>query len=111
MRVSHISLNIYAAGAPLDDQEQIMTLCGLLPSPPYLRAVIERPARTQGSQDEAVRFVRCIGRELCVFWVPHVTEVEAAAITAACARIRKWSIEAFIGAVSRALGAKVQRLQ
>jgi len=103
-------MKLYAAGASLDgDEEAIMWLSALLPSPPHLRAVVEDPDLTHG--EETVRFIRCVGRELCVFWVPDVTEEQAAAITAACEPIRKWSVEAFATAVGRALDAEVQRLQ
>ena len=102
-------MKLYAAGASLDDEEQIMWLSALLPSPPHLRAVLVHPDLTHG--EETVRFIRCVGRELWVFWVPDVTEDQAAAITAACEPIRRWSVEEFSKAVGRALGAKVQRLQ
>jgi hypothetical protein len=106
-------LRIYAAGAPLDDEEAIMWLSALLPSPVYLRAIVEPPTSTHRLEEEtdSVRFVRCVGRELYVFWVPDVTTPQAAAITAACEPIRKWSVEAFTAAVGRALNAKVLRMQ
>ena len=88
-----------------------MLLSVLFESPAYLRAVIAPAAHAQVSPDETVRFARCVGRELYVFWVPNVTEEQAAAITTACRRIKTWSIEAFTAAVGRALDAKVQRLQ
>jgi len=102
-------LQIYAAGVPLDDEEQIIWLSALFPSPPHLRAVVQHPDLTHG--EETVRFIRCVGRELWVFWVPDVTEEQAAAITAACEPISKWSVGAFAAAVGRAIGAPVHRLQ
>jgi len=105
------NLKIYAAGAPLDDEEAIMYLCALLPSPNYLCAVVEPPDPAQDPEQESVRFVRCLGRDLWVFWVPDVSSDQAAAITAACEPIRRWSVEAFTAAVGRALGARVTRVQ
>jgi hypothetical protein len=103
-------MKLYAAGASIDDEEEIMWLSALFESPPHLRAVVQHPDLTHG--EETVRFIRCVGRELWVFWVPDVTEQLAAAITATCEPIRKWSTEAFIAAVARTLpGARVTRLQ
>src|SRR5258708_31567348 len=102
-------LSIYVASAPANDEESVMYLCACLPAPAYLRAIVEHPAPARG--EETVRFVRCVGRELCVFWLPDVTDEEAAAIAAACEPIGRWSVEAFTAAVGRALGATVRRLQ
>jgi hypothetical protein len=106
---------VYVASAPLDYEEAVMLLLALLPSPPSLRAIMEHPARTQAPAEgsETVRFVRCVGRgrEISIFWVPDLTAQQAAAIAATCEPIRKWSVEAFISAVSRALGTEVKRLQ
>jgi hypothetical protein len=102
-------MKLYAAGASLDDEEAIMWLSALLPSPPHLCAVVQHPGLTHG--EETVRFIRCVGREIWVYWVPDVTEEQAAAITAACEPIKRWSVEAFSKAAGRALGAKVQRMQ
>jgi hypothetical protein len=112
MRAFHsppAALRLYVASAPVNDDEAIMWLSALLPSPAYLCAVVEYPAIAGG--EETVRFVRCVGRELCVFWVPDVTPDQAAAITAACESIGNWSAEAFTAAVGRALCAEIQRLQ
>lgn len=56
-------------------------------------------------------FLRCVGEEIRVFWVPGVTEAQVAAIRARCKMIKKWSVEAFTAAVGRALAAVVQRVQ
>jgi hypothetical protein len=112
MRVFHspqAAVRLYLASAPLNDDEAIMCLSALLPSPAYLCAVVELPPIARG--EEVARFVRCVGRELCVFWVPDVTPDQAAAITAECNAITNWSAEAFTAAVGRALGADVSRLQ
>jgi hypothetical protein len=106
-------LNLYVASAPADDDEAIMLICALIPSPGYLCATVEHAASATDPDDdtETVHFLRRVGREIRVFWVPDVTEAQPAAIRAACEPIRKWSIEAFIAAVGRALGGKVERLQ
>jgi hypothetical protein len=97
---------------PLGDEEAIMFLYASLPSPAYVCAIVEHPASGHPSgETETVRFARCVGRELCVFWVPDVTCQQTAAITAACESIRTWSVGAFTAAVSRALGANVVRVQ
>jgi len=56
-----------------------MWLSALFASPPYLCAVVQHPDLTHG--EETVQFIRCVGRELWVFWVPDVTEEQALAIT------------------------------
>jgi hypothetical protein len=107
------ALKIYVAAASLDDEEAIMLLSALLPGPGYLCAIVETPAPLNSLDEgtETVRFVRCVGRELYVFWVPNVTPEQAATITAACEPIKKWSTEVFVAAVSRALTAEVVRVQ
>ena len=109
--LSHLKL--YVARAPLGDEEAIMLVCALIPSPAYLCATVEHPGLADDSERgaETVHFLRCVGQEIRVFWVPRVTEAQAAAIRVACERIKQWSVEAFTAAVGRALGAKVQRLQ
>jgi hypothetical protein len=52
-----------------------------------------------------------VGRDIVIYWIPGLTEAEAAAIKATCGQIKKWGVEAFASAVGRALDAKVQRLQ
>jgi hypothetical protein len=63
-----------------------MYLCALLPSPTYVCAIVEHPASTHTLEErtELVRFVRCVGRDLWVFWMPDVSPEQAAATTAAC---------------------------
>ena len=103
-------MKLYAASASLDgDEEDIMWLCALFPSPPHLCAVVRHADLTRG--EETVRFTRCVGRELRVFWVQDVTPDQAAAITEACEPIRRWSTGAFVAAVGRALGVEVHRVQ
>jgi hypothetical protein len=107
-------LNLYVASAPADDDEAIMLLvCSLIPSPAYLCATVECPASDEDSNDdtESVHFLRLVGKEIRVFWVPGLTEAQAAAIRVACEPIKRWSAEAFTKAVGRALDAKIQRLQ
>jgi hypothetical protein len=107
-------LNLYVARAPADDDEAIMLIiCTLIPSPAYLCATVvhaEYPMDLD-EETETVHFLRQVGREIVVFWIPEVTETQAAAIKAACGQIKRWGVEAFTTAVGRALGAKVHRLQ
>jgi hypothetical protein len=102
------------ARAPADDDEAIMLIiCALIPSPAYLCATVEHAASATDldEETEAVHFLRQVGREIAVFWIPEVTEAEAAAIRVECSRIKRWSVEAFTTAVGRALAAVVQRVQ
>jgi hypothetical protein len=108
------SLSLYVASAPADDDEAIMLIiCTLIPSPAYLCAIVEHAesATDLDEETEAVHFLRQVGREIVVFWIPDVTEAQAAAIRGACSRIKGWSVEAFTSAVGRALGAEVRRVQ
>ena len=106
-------LNLYVASAPADDDEAIMLICALIPSPAYLCATVEHAASAKDSDDgtETVHFLRRVGQEIRVFWVRDVTSEQAVAITAACKRISRWSVDAFTTAVSGALGARVTRVQ
>jgi hypothetical protein len=107
-------LNLYVASAPADDDEAIMLLiCALMPSPAYLCATVEHVASATDLDEETqtVHYLRQVGQEIVVFWIPDVTEAEAAAIRVACGQIKRWGVEAFASAVGRALDAKVQRLQ
>lgn len=108
------ALNLYVARAPADDDEAIMLIiCSLIPSPAYLCATVEHAeyATDLDEGTETVHFLRQVGREILVLWIPGLTEGEAAAVRSACARIKKWSVEAFAAAVGRALDGKVQRWQ
>lgn len=107
------SVKLYVARAPVDDDESIMLICALIPSPAYLCATVEHaaPGDNLDEETETVHYLRCVGGEIAVFWVPDLTEAQAAAIRVACEPIRSWSVEAFTAAVGRALDAKVQRLQ
>jgi len=73
-------LKIYAAGAPLEDEDAIMLLSALVPSPAYLCAIVEHSASPHTLEDETetVRYVRCIGGDIIVFWVPDLTLEQAA---------------------------------
>jgi hypothetical protein len=107
-------LNLYVASAPADDDEAIMLLiCTLMPSPAYLCATVEHVASETDldEETETVHYLRQVGRQIVVFWIPGLSEAQAAAIRARCEMIKKWSVEAFTTAVVRALDAKVQRLQ
>ena len=106
-------LNLYVASAPADDDDAIMFICALIPSPAYLCATVEHAASSTDldEETETVHFLRQVGREIVVFWVPDVTHARPAAIRAACEPIKKWSVQAFTAAVGRALDVKVQRLQ
>jgi hypothetical protein len=106
-------LNLYVARAPADDDEAIMLIiCSVVPSPAYLCATVEAEYATDLDEEtETVHFLRQVGREIVIFWIPGVTEAEAAAIRVACEPIKRWSVEAFTTAVGRAMGGKVQRLQ
>jgi len=90
-----------------------MLICALISSPAYLCATVEHAASAKDSDDdtETVHFLRCVGQEIRVFWVPDVTEAQAAAIRIACQPIRSWSVDAFAATVGRALDTEVQRLQ
>jgi hypothetical protein len=100
------------ARAPAEDDEAIMLIiCSLIPSPAYLCATVEASATDLDEETETVHFLRQVGREIVVFWIPNVPEAQAAAIRARCQMIKKWSVEAFTSAVGRALKAQVHRLQ
>lgn len=106
-------MKLYVASAPLDDEEAIMLICALIPGPACVCATVEhvRLAEHSDEETETVHFLRCVGQEIRVFWVPDVTESEAAAIRVTCEPINRWTVEAFTAAVSRALGAEVLRVQ
>jgi hypothetical protein len=106
------TLNLYVASAPADDDEAIMLLIStLIPSPAYLCATVDEDASDSDEETETVHFLRQVGREIVIFWIPDVTQAQAAAIKAACGQIKRWGVEAFTSAVGRALGSEVQRLQ
>jgi hypothetical protein len=108
------SLSLYVASAPADDDEGIMLIiCSLIPSPEYLRATVEYAASSADldEETETVHFVRQMGQDIVISWIPGLTTAHAVRIRAACKLIKRWSVEAFTTAVGRALDAQVTRVQ